>query len=457
MLVVNDWLGTNPLFISKNRGTSGSLISDLVQESEPISEEGLSLYLLFGYSALQKTIFQDIDFTKPGEIVELDAHGRVVQRKIEKRPFESIEPNLSSVTAIEKIQSWVHAWETSFEGDIIIPLSGGFDSRLLLSFIKDKSRVHTYTYGLTSNPNTSHEVRIAKRIAFTNNVKWKLIRLDGYHRHLNTWDSLFGPSTHAHGMYQIEFYNQISKLHDKNAKILSGIIGDAWAGSKQFEAIKCPEDVLKLALTHGLSDISLDRRFIENQNDFIGNLPSLTRYFEINRDVLRDERMRVVESMRIKMMLLRYLIKVPNHFNLAAESPFLDSEIAHTMLSIKKEEWEERRWQKRFFERSGLDPKWLIPPSTQNIVSLKAIMNKDVPSLTNKKSNFVDLPNEDHNSFYRKHRVSIGIWYRMSRSNLVSAVWIKLRRSFGKKPTNAEKTLELYTKFLLVYPIQKHI
>lgn len=453
----NNWLGVNPLFISQGTGKSSTRMLELDLSGKAISSEGLKLYLLFGYSALQKTIFSDIEFTRPGEIVTIDDTGLIQKRVINEPPFKFIVPSLSADVALQRIESWVHDWEASFDGDIIIPLSGGLDSRLLLSFIKDKRRVHAYTYGLSSNPRSSHEVRIAEKIANQYKVKWQRIELDGFHRNLETWNYLFGPSTHAHGMYQIEFYKQISRLHGPGTRILSGIIGDAWAGSKQFERINKPSDVVNLALSHGLSDLTLLHTTNSGHNVQSSILPTLLNYFEENHEILKDERMRVVESMRIKMMLLRFLVVVPNHFGFVTQSPFLDSEIAQSMLSIRQEEWVNRKWQQVYFEDKGLNPKWLVPPTTQNIINLRAVIQGDVPSLDNAMSNYLDLPRIDHNAFVVRHKNSILFWLVFSRSNLLSLLWTKLAQTFSWKPTKAEQTLKLYTKFLLAYPLRPYI
>jgi hypothetical protein len=167
--------------------------------------------------------------------------------------------------------------------------------------------------------------------------------------------------------------------------------------------------------------------------------------------------MRVVEAMRFKMMLLRYLIRVPEHFGLIAESPFLNPEIAQAMLSIRDSEWRDRKWQKSFFDRNGLTPKWFIPPSTQNVVSLKAIIQGDVPSLPKVESKHLIFPEIDHNNFYKKNRVSVTLWRSISRFNTLAAVYIKFREILMKKPSKTETLLELYTKFLLIYPIKKYL
>lgn len=457
MLIENDWLGSNPLFISKTDNKAASNILDLDLEGRKLSKEGLGIYFQFGYSAFQTTVFRDVEFSSPGEFITLDSTKSVIDRKISNRPFTNIQPDKTADIALETIEAWINNWENSFEGDIILPLSGGLDSRLLLSLIKNKKRVHTYTYGISAKSSSSHEVRIAAKLARSFNVKWKHIELDGYHRHLEKWNSLFGPSTHAHGMYQIEFYEQISKMHEPNSRVLSGIIGDAWAGSKKFEKVCSPSDVVNLALTHGLSDSQLERSAGFTTNNSKATFTAITSYFEENRSILEDERMRVVESMRIKMMLLRYLLLVPRHFGFVTESPFLDSHVAQTMLSIKSEQWNDRKWQKDYFDNRRLNPRWLIPPSTQNVLNLKAVINGEVPSLGVNKSEYVNLDWIDHNTFAKKHKLSIAFWYLVSRSNFISLVGSKLLKIFLKRQTKSDEILKLYNRFLLVYPLAPYI
>jgi hypothetical protein len=55
------------------------------------------------------------------------------------------------------------------------------------------------------------------------------------------------------------------------------------------------------------------------------------------------------------MMLLRYLMIVPESLGMSAASPFLDLDTAMSMLTIDPSRWENRLWQVDFFRRNGVN------------------------------------------------------------------------------------------------------
>jgi hypothetical protein len=54
-------------------------------------------------------------------------------------------------------------------------------------------------------------------------------------------------------------------------------------------------------------------------------------------------------------MLLSYLLCVPDSLGLRAGAPFLDIDLAMRMLTLPAEQREDRRWQREFFARQGVD------------------------------------------------------------------------------------------------------
>src|SRR5262245_50754258 len=58
---------------------------------------------------------------------------------------------LSEDDVIGLIKDRVWDWERAVTGEIIVPTSGGYDSRLLNWCIEDKSRVRSFTYGISEN------------------------------------------------------------------------------------------------------------------------------------------------------------------------------------------------------------------------------------------------------------------------------------------------------------------
>src|SRR5262249_49239140 len=130
-----------------------------------------------------------------------------IQVQYEDDPIEKLVAGITQEEEVlHLLRSTIQQWEHSFEGNIIIPTSGGYDSRLLNEMIQDKARIRSYTYGISNVQSESYEVVYAKKIAEILGTGFKQIQLGNFHNYLEEWDALFGISTHAHGMYQMEFY-----------------------------------------------------------------------------------------------------------------------------------------------------------------------------------------------------------------------------------------------------------
>jgi hypothetical protein len=69
-------------------------------------------------------------------------------------------------------------------------------------------------------------------------------------------------------------------------------------------------------------------------------------YLLRKEDMLLDPRLRIVELIRTKMMLLRFLKSIPNNFNFKTYLPFCDQEIAMSMLNLPINRRQNRIWQK---------------------------------------------------------------------------------------------------------------
>jgi hypothetical protein len=125
--------------------------------------------------------------------------------------------------------------------------------------------------------------------------------------------------------------------------LLSGIIGDAWAGSVKIHEIVGPDDLLYLGYTHGMNADS--RHCIFQAHNELKE-----KYFCANGSMLRHEKFRVVEAMRFKIILLSYLMRVPAYYGLRPWSPYLDRNIALAMLNLPAERRIGRKWQTDFFK-----------------------------------------------------------------------------------------------------------
>ncbi len=375
-----NWLGSNLVFYNELTGISSNVFSEVLVGSElKIDREELRNFLKYGFSFYGKTPIKGVRYTLPNTILRKFANG-CIQEVPQDDPMEKLVGKKSSEQSVhEKIGQWMSSFHTKNSSkSIILPLSGGLDSRLLAVYCKDHSNVNSFTYGISRRQSQSSEVILAKQVAAACNIKWEQITLGKFHNYLDINNNIYGLSTHAHSMYHFEFYKGIlDYLGNSNAKtVLSGIYGDVWAGSWKFPEINHPKDVRKLAVTHGM--VGSRSQFFDP--DYVSE--SEETYFRLNAEKLKDPVFRVVEAARLKVVLNRHLIATPNYFGLHVDSPFLEIDIASEMLNLDPKRRNQRKWQSEFLdgklpELSKRNPKFKI----HNVSDLQATIQVPVPQL----------------------------------------------------------------------------
>ncbi|MGH2623688.1 MAG: hypothetical protein ACRDE7_08485, partial [Sphingobacterium sp.] len=242
----------------------------------------------------------------------------------------------------------VNNWANSFEGDILIPTSGGFDSRLMNVLIGDKSRIHAYTYGTSYNQGKSRESVYASLLSQRLGTQWSRVPLGEFNKYMTEWYDQFGPAVAASGTYHIEFYKKIQGIESGNKlHLLSGIIGDAWAGAVQVPPIADVNHYRTLGYTHGMSANSK----LAMNVDYTAIVAPI---YERQKDHLKEADYRIITAMRTKMMMLQYLIAVPQRMGYPGYSPFLDQEVALSMLNLPIDRKVDRVWQRDFFAKNNI-------------------------------------------------------------------------------------------------------
>jgi hypothetical protein len=343
----SDWLGSDPLFYNESSGKISNNINEVIDfRNLQFHPEGLNNYLDFGYSVFEQTPVKNVKFLRHSSKLVVDDN-KITVEYLEDPAEKLIEKQISEEQVIDLLRSIIQQWENSVSGDIIIPTSGGYDSRIITEMILNKDRVRAFTYGLSDIQSNSFEVVYAKKISDILGTKFEQIELGGYHRYFDNWDSLFGISTHAHGMYQIEFYEKIRQKINDGHSLLSGIIGDAWAGSVSIPVIENVDDVFKLGYSHGM-------RADSRQSLFKSDKELLYNYYDANKEKLQNPRMRIIESMRFKIILLCYLLRVPAKVGFKPWSPFLIKDIALSMLNLPDHRRKNRAWQVDYFKKRSL-------------------------------------------------------------------------------------------------------
>lgn len=351
ILIENDWLGSIPVFYNEKEQVASTLINSVIAQTSAVTmdAEGFNNYLDFGYSALEKTPIAGIKFMRYASRLHFSELGCTYEYGVDPALILSKVATTPAQT-LDFLATSVGKKAEEVSGQIILPMSGGFDSRLLGSFISQshRGRIKAFTYGVSNPQIASKEVVNGRLVAKKLQITWQQIQLDSFHSLYPEWFSLFGCSIHFHGMYQIEFYKKIRQQGVLEASVLSGIIGDAWSGNVQIGPIRTFEEVKKLGYSHGLN-------FSSSNSSMSKADTGIRNFFTTYGPALFDERLRIIFSMRFKLILLSYLLTVPEYFGYPAWAPFLDLRNVEAILSLPAgERKKERRWQIEYFKAHDL-------------------------------------------------------------------------------------------------------
>lgn len=343
-----NWLAARPVFYNEISGKASNNINDVIDVTNfEFHPEGFNNYLDFGYSVFEQTPLKHVKYLRHSSRLLKDENGKLEVEYFDDPAEQLIGRVISEKEIWERLEASVQEWESRVDGEIVVPTSGGFDSRLMNYFLKDKSRIRAFTFGVSEHQEESHEVVRAKTITDMLGIKWRHIELSNFHDYFDLWDEIYGLSTHSHGMHQIEFFNKIRDHVPDAQQLLSGIIGDGWAGGKKWPEISKPSNVVAVGLSHGMN---ADSRYSLLPSDH--NLRD--KYFHCYKEKFADPAWVIIESMRFKLMLLCYLIRVPEYFGFSPWTPFFDIEIALGMLALPLERRFKRAWQIDFLRKNNI-------------------------------------------------------------------------------------------------------
>ena len=343
-----DWLGVNLVFYNLQSGEWSPDLNQLIDFTNiTFSDEGLQSYLENGFVMFGFTPLENIFYTLPNTTLIRNSNGDL---KIMTNP-DPVIPLLGRQSSFGELDNLLKNWFIQFDDEIsntgetiILPLSGGYDSRMLASYLRNKNYVRAYTYGISIKQEKSYEVSLAKDAAKIMKLKWKQIELGNFHKYLDENFKTYSVSTHAHSMYHFEFYNKIlgDGLCASKCKVISGIYADVWAGSWDFPTeIARPEDLSTLVRNYGINLGKIASKLLSKEQEL---------FFEANREMLQDHKFRILTAARLKAPLIRHLIETPKRLGIKVDSPFFNPEIITCMLNLPQEDRNNRKWQRVFVE-----------------------------------------------------------------------------------------------------------
>jgi len=259
----NDYAGSIPVFYSLRRYLSLSNIEPCVvfdsnTSANDFSFENIYGFLKYSHFIWDETAYKHIYNMLPDSLYEFDVEKLSVNSKYLKTVRASSENvSLSDREVANKLyelNKYLVNRSLNWFEQIILPLSSGYDSRMIFSALTEnvetKERLYCFTYGCEG----SVEVEAARRLTALFNVNWKQVELPlQFLRkdYLLKIYNVFGSSLHMHGMYQHEFFNEIAKTNvlKGNSCLTSGFMTGVPAGQhNKLLGIKNKEDRLSEAM-----------------------------------------------------------------------------------------------------------------------------------------------------------------------------------------------------------------
>ncbi|WP_142533095.1 asparagine synthetase B family protein [Saccharicrinis carchari] len=376
VLVENDWLQSIPLYYNSKEGVVSTFPKVCLGENKAIDKQGLFDYLKYGFSVFERTIFKEVRFLSFYSSLRYKLGDLSITQK--EDPAKRIDEfkGASEQDIWNKFDNYCRKREERTVGDIVIPTSGGYDSRIANYFMHDRSRVKNYTYGISANQEKSFEVQQAKKIAKKLGHHWERIHLKDAFHYSGHWHDLYAFSTHLHGMYHIEFYHKINDiLQNKPASMISGMGGDVLSGINTYTLSRNPQYLNYLAYTHGIN-----YKADGCKDEFRSEQEFIDRYSYLMEDI----RLYPLITMRIKAVLISYVLTVPSMMGLPAWTPFLNYESAMLMLNLPPERRKNRAWVSEFFASKDLLPgQSLFFNDTKNRLNLHLHNNYNFEPLSN--------------------------------------------------------------------------
>lgn len=176
--LVADGARTIPLYYSQDCrviGDHGGSVAGAIDASvDPVTA---SEFLLTRYVTGPDTIWTGVHSIQAGEVVRIDAEGDPVRRTYRDHWPGGETTSTDSIATLETaLERALDRLETVADGrHIVIPLSGGHDSRLLAASLAGREQPLTaFTFGRPGHP----DVEVSREVADRHGIDWTLVEYD---------------------------------------------------------------------------------------------------------------------------------------------------------------------------------------------------------------------------------------------------------------------------------------
>lgn len=244
ILIENDYAGTIPVYYSTRDYISLSniepcVVLDSKTSSKDISYENIYGFIRYMHFIWDETAYGHIHTMLPDSVYSYNLQDFSIESKYLQTVKSSKENiNLSDEEVANKLNQLNDELvyrSLSHYDQIILPLSSGYDSRMILASLSKQKELKDKLYCFTYGSDGSIEVEAGRRLTSALGVRWAFIDLPLEFLtkdYLYDIHNVFGSSLHMHGMYQLEFFNEIKKRIkiEKNSCLTSGFMTGVPAG-----------------------------------------------------------------------------------------------------------------------------------------------------------------------------------------------------------------------------------
>ncbi len=237
--IQNDIYGAIPIFYTSKNGLHLSNIEPCVVAGSQVTPEdidpnALGILVHFSHLLWDETLFKPIKSQEPDSNLTVSWRAES-EIKFTLKPSQTIQSTSERhaysdqqvAHALCELNSRLVTQQLGQFPYITLPLSGGYDSRMIFCALAHhptfSKQLHCFTYGSPQDI----DVKLAQTLCQKNKIPWQNIQLP--FNYLNTSyltknDLIFGSSTHPHSMYQLEFVDTLKPHIPSEAVITSGFM-----------------------------------------------------------------------------------------------------------------------------------------------------------------------------------------------------------------------------------------
>jgi len=241
VVAISDHVRSYPIFL-KYKDESLELVStQLLEEDhspENLDTDRISEFLLCGYVLSDHTVFRSSKILSAGQILVFDRKNKILEITTQYQYIPLANPQLQEDNLLDDFGGILDSIfqeivNQNRDRAIWLPLSGGLDSRLVLTKLVEHGHedITTFSFGVPNN----HEIRRAKKIAKALDVKW--LNVPSRLKHLQEVHQSTAAQQYSHLCFSgqsspiwldFEAVNQLlaTKLIPGSALFMNGYSGD---------------------------------------------------------------------------------------------------------------------------------------------------------------------------------------------------------------------------------------